>query len=429
MRNFPIDCEVIFTRPDDNYNGKIGKIADVRSHSGHYMVDVDNARIMRHENDLCEASEFMKEKAMQNELIEIPEKQLAPVIDLEQLVVNTNAIIKIDVDLSIQYIDARVASFAGESEELEAELKKWYKDFAARRLDLTRPVNESLKQVIADEKKIGDYLDKIFADNKAKRDAAEAERKKAKYAEVMTTMADMLNSVDLPSEYLAKVVFREEYYNKTMVNKKLADSIQAQIDDQVKLYNGWKAEQELKQQKIKNRELLLQNLNQQYGFNGVYSQFTIELYPDDEQVKLIYKFKKEKQDAEEAQKQAAAEAQNVNASSQNVHDEATGNSSQRGDQSVQNVAPKSQNDSLGNAQNRAGTAGVHSEVHNYKAVHGQTGQSAVTDAVLTKTFTIIIDAGSAERSAGAMATVEKRLAEMRDNFATKYGVKMEICQQ
>lgn len=428
MRNFPIGCEVIFTRPDDNYNSKIGKIADVRSHSGHYMVDVDNARIMRHENDLCEASEFMKEKAMQNELIEIPEKQLAPVIDLEQLVVNTNAIIKIDVDLSIQYIDARVASFAGESEELEAELKKWYKDFAARRLDLTRPVNESLKQVIADEKKIGDYLDKIFADNKAKRDAAEAERKKAKYAEVMTTMADMLNSVDLPPEYLAKVVFKEEYYQKGMVNKKLADSIQAQIDDQVKLYNGWKAEQELKQQKIKNRELLLQNLNQQYGFNGVYSQFTIEMYSD-EQVEQAYKSKKEKQDAEEAQKQAAAEAQNVNASSQNVHDEAAGNSSQRGDQSVQNVAPKSQNDSLGNAQNRAGTAGVHSEVHNYKAVHGQTGQSAVTGAVLTKTITITIDAGSAERSAGAMATVEKRLAEMRDNFATKYGVKMEICQQ
>lgn len=410
MRNFPIDCEVTFTRPDDNYNGKIGKIADVRSHSGHYMVDVDNARIMRHENDLCEASEFMKEKAMQNELIKTPEKQLVPVIDLEQLVVNTNAIIKIDVDLSIQYIDARVASFAGESEELEAELKKWYKDFAARRLDLTRPVNESLKQVIADEKKIGDYLDKIFAENKAKREAAEAERKKAKYAEVMTTMADMLNSVDLPSEYLAKVVFREEYYNKTMVNKKLADSIQAQIDDQVKLYNGWKAEQELKQQKIKNRELLLQNLNQQYGFNGVYSQFTIEMYSD-EQVEQAYKNKKEKQDAEEVKKQAVTETESVVCTQQNNAD-----TSQQSLQKSPNGNNEVKSQEVVKASNQPRSQDANSV-------------STLSKNFVTKTITITIDAGSAERSAGAMATVEKRLAEMRDNFATKYGVKMEICQQ
>ncbi|RTL11258.1 MAG: hypothetical protein EKK54_07985 [Neisseriaceae bacterium] len=347
---------------------------------------------------------------MQNELIKTPEKQLVPVIDLEQLVVNTNAIIKIDVDLSIQYIDARVASFAGESEELEAELKKWYKDFAARRLDLTRPVNESLKQVIADEKKIGDYLDKIFAENKAKREAAEAERKKAKYAEVMTTMADMLNSVDLPSEYLAKVVFREEYYNKTMVNKKLADSIQAQIDDQVKLYNGWKAEQELKQQKIKNRELLLQNLNQQYGFNGVYSQFTIEMYSD-EQVEQAYKNKKEKQDAEEVKKQAVTETESVVCTQQNNAD-----TSQQSLQKSPNGNNEVRSQEVVKASNQPRSQDANSV-------------STLSKNFVTKTITITIDAGSAERSAGAMATVEKRLAEMRDNFATKYGVKMEICQQ
>ena len=316
MRNFPIDCDVIFTRPDDQHHGKIGKIVSERSPTGRYSIDVGNTRVMRHGDDICEASEFMKEKAMQKELIETPEKQLVPAIDLEQLVINTNAIIKIDVDLSIQYIDFRVASFTGESEELEAELKKWYKDFAARRLELTRPVNESLKQVIADEKKIGDYLDKIFADNKAKREAAEAERKKAKYAEVMTTMADMLNSVDLPPEYLAKVVFREEYYNKTMVNKKLADSIQAQIDDQVKMYNGWKAEQELKQQKIKNRELLIDNYNTKYGFDAKYSQMPVEMYSDEQVIELferknqqqeqakLAQIEKEKQDAQKAQEQA-----------------------------------------------------------------------------------------------------------------------------
>lgn len=418
MRNFPIDCDVIFTRPDDQYHGKIGKIAGERSLSGRYMVDVGNDRVMRSENDICEASEFMKEKAMQNELIETPEKQLIPAIDLEQLVVNTNAIIRIDVDLSIQYIDSRIASFTGESEELEAELKKWFKDFGKRRLDLTNPVKASLQQVIDDEKKIGAYLDKLFADNKAKREAAEAERKKAKYAEVMTTMADMLNSVDLPPEYLAKVVFREEYYQVGFKGKKLADSIQAQIDDQVKMYNGWKAEQELKQQKIKNRELLLQNLNQQYGFNGVYSQFTIETHSD-EQVVAKYeanhqrkleqaRLEKEKQDAEEIKKQAVAEAQNVQRQSSDVDKPL---------ESQPSVVEENQSVLQSERQSK-----------NIMAEESKESRT-LSETYVTKVFTITIDAGSAERSAGAMATVEKRLAEMRDNFATKYGVKMEICQQ
>ncbi len=35
---------------------------------------------------------------------------------------------------------------------IEKSLKKWFRDFAEYRLKLTRPVNESLKKLIADEK-------------------------------------------------------------------------------------------------------------------------------------------------------------------------------------------------------------------------------------------------------------------------------------
>lgn len=175
----------------------------------------------------------------------------------------------------------------GKSEDLEIELKKWFKNLSEKRLELTNPVKASLQQVVDDEKKIDAYLDKVFADNKAKRDAAEAERKKTKKAEVMSIMADMLNAVDLPPEYLSKVVFREEYYQKTMVNKKLRDSIQEQIDTQVDLYKGWLAQQELLQQKMKNREMQINMLNQQYGVNGTYSMFPIETFTD-EQVAAKY---------------------------------------------------------------------------------------------------------------------------------------------
>jgi len=412
MRLFEINCEVIFTRADDPQKGKIGKITSARSPGGRYSVDVGSTRVLRNEEDLCEASEFMKEKAMQNELIQTEEKQLVSAIDLEQLVINTNAIIQINVDLSIQYIDSRIASFIGESEELEAELKKWYKDFAARRLDLTRPVNKSLKQVIADEKKIGDYLDKIFADNKAKREAAEAERKKAKYAEVMTTMADMLNSVELPQEYLNKVVFCEEYYNKTMVNKNLSESIQAQIDNQVKLYNGFLAEQELKQQKIKNRELLIENYNHKYGFDAKYSQMPVEMYSDEQVIELferkhqkqesekLAKIEKENQDAEEVQEKTKA-AQKID------------NQNNQVSQSRSTTSVNTQRNEQSNVESDAGDDGV------------SISQSGVqeSESVLTREFKITLKADNAQNCVDAMAAIEKRLDEMGVNFA-KYNVKM-----
>lgn len=160
MRIFPIGCEVIFTRPEDPHKNKIGVITSAPSENGKYTVDVENKRILRHGDDMCEASQYMKEKAMQN-------TQLSQVTDLNQLVRNTNAIIEIDVDGAIAYIDKRVADTP--LDELEPELRKWYKDLGEKRLQLTRPVNESLKQVIADEKKIGDYINKIFAENQAKK--------------------------------------------------------------------------------------------------------------------------------------------------------------------------------------------------------------------------------------------------------------------
>lgn len=240
---------------------------------------------------------------------------IVPQIELAQLVRNTNAIIEIDVNVAIEYIDNRITTFVGESEALEAELKKWFKDLAARRLDLTRPVKESLQTVIDDEKRIGAYLEKIFAANAAKREAAEKDRKAKKYTEVMAAMADMLNTVDLPPEYLAKVVFREEYYQVTFKGKKLAESIQEQINTQVSLYNGYLAELELKQQQIKNRELLLENLNTKYGANGTYSMFTIEMFSDD-QVLAKYeanhqrklKLEQEKADAEKIKNETKTEA-------------------------------------------------------------------------------------------------------------------------
>lgn len=170
MRIFPINCEVIFTRPDDPWKGKIGVVKSAPSDNGRYLVEVDGITKLRHGNDMCEASQYMKDKAMENkqtveltdvargilicrdkgldldgtkkyfigfdveeELIEqlhdelidyginsfvkeyLPnETALIAGTDLTAIVRNTNAIIEIDVDSAISYIDQRVKDYGGE---------------------------------------------------------------------------------------------------------------------------------------------------------------------------------------------------------------------------------------------------------------------------------------------------------------------------
>lgn len=338
------------------------------------------------------------------------ENQIASAINLEQLVVNTNAIIEINVDLSIQYIDSRVASFTGDSEELEAELTKWFKEFGKRRLELTNPVRDSLQQVVNDEKKIKKHLDDIFAANKAKRDAEETERKKTKRAEVMVIMADMLNAVDLPAEYLAKIVFREEYYQKGMVNKKLKDSIQEQINTQINLYNGWKAEQELKQQKIKNRELLIANLNAQYSANGAYSMFTIEAHTD-EQVIAKYEANHQLKLQKEMERQSTEEQKNTQPQAHVV--QSTPVNAQASQLRVARVAePDNQ------------TNAVPMDIFcNQEQAQNDTVTIAPSGSV--KTYRFSIDASQCANFSedDCWHNFVKRLDAFKENFA-KYGVKM-----
>lgn len=256
-------------------------------------------------------------------------------------------------------------------------------------------------------------------------------------------MADMLNDVDLPPEYLAKVVFREEYYQKTMVNKKLKDSIQEQINTQVNLYNGWKAEQELRQQYIKNREMQIAMLNKQYGANGTYSMFTIETHTD-EQVVAKYeanhqrkleqaRVEKERQDTEEAKKQAEA-------------NENLGHEPQQAASRVSSVVKSAeptqttQSKSFVDYQNESEIA-THDNTTNNQAVGEKEPSADVATHGTSKTFTITINAGNHTKSVDAMNAVMDildsmpeyhaviaRLNKAKENFSTTYGIKMELCQ-
>ena len=114
------------------------------------------------------------------------------------------------------------------------------------------------------------------------------------------------------------------------------------------------------------------------------------------------RLEKEKQDAEEIKKQAVAEPSN-----QDVNlEESNFTSSEK-------AVKSSITDSEGLPNELKPTSDCEASY--------LSRQSSVT-----KTFTITIDAGDATTSTEAMATVEKRLAEMSHNFSTKYGIKMNI---
>lgn len=271
-----------------------------------------------------------------------------------------------------------------------AELRREVKSIDDTRKDIKNQFNVPLTEFEGKIKQSTENLNKVIGEIANKLAGFETEKRETKKAEVMELMAEMLNAVDLPKEYLAKITFKEEYSNASLSMNKIKAAIQDQIDVQVQLYQAVKTELELKQQKIKNRELLIANLNHQYGFNAAYSQLPIEMYTDD-QVDNFYRNKKELQDAEKAKIEAQKAAQ-------------------------QAVQAANKPTAIVNGTN----TGVQTTVENAQKVqefgNHQTANNSNNNVSLSQNFALTIEAGSPERNAKILATfvgiIQKEIDKM-----------------
>lgn len=391
-------------------NGAHGKVLYPRQTTGHYQVDFGGAVYACHENNLCLVNNLPQANSQQTVT------DLAN-IEIANLVQFTQSIITFDNSELINQAQQTAAKYANlviteadlpEMKTIRADLNKIIKGLEDSRKSVKSKYNEPLSEFEAKIKDVTSILSDAVAKIDNQTAVFEENRKAEKKIAVLQILEDMLRESDLPNEYKAKVVFREEYYNVTMRGSKLANSIQEQIDVQVQLYQAVKNEQELKQQRIKNRELLIKNLNQQYGLNAVYSQFTVEQYSD-EQVENAFVKERARLDVEEAKKQSATAPKTV----------------------ATNVQESTELDSRDMASTINRDAPDSSEVLDTASTQ-ETRQATQKDASntdgLTKAFNVCINTGNPDADQAAMNKLQEfmleRLNEMQKNFADKYQITM-----
>lgn len=180
---------------------------------------------------------------------------------------------------------------------VEKDAKELVKKLNARRLEVTEPTRLAMADLKTNVDAVGEHLISKLSKITQKRLDNEKKRKETKKADVDKLIADMKAKSDLPKEYLDKIVFDDKYYQVTFVGKKLNESIQAQFDTQIALKKGADDAALVEKMSIEKRELLVEKLNLQYGYNAKYSQVPHDKYTD-EQVIKIYEDKKIRLEAE-----------------------------------------------------------------------------------------------------------------------------------
>ena len=218
---------------------------------------------------------------MQPEIIENPQvnKNYVPVvIDLTADTKATAPVIVFDKQIYLAAID---------NMPLEEITAGWIKSIKDAAIAIDKRLNVPIQAWRAEIDEIITHANNRIAALKAEAAKKEAERREEKRLEVQNLIADAKRSSDLPKEYLDRITFKEEYLQVGFKGKKLADDIQAQFDTQKALKKGADDALELKATQVKARRLLIEKLNQEFGFNFSYDDFIVERYSD-EQVNQFY---------------------------------------------------------------------------------------------------------------------------------------------
>lgn len=251
-----------------------------------------------------EDSQATTTEVVQNPVIN---KTYVPVVlNLESDVKTTAPIIVFDKQVYLDQID---------NMPVEDITAKWLKSIKDAAIAIDRKLNEP---VAAWRKEVDEIIAHAEARIKSIKDAeakAEAKRKELRTARANELLAECKAASDLPPEYLAMVVFKNEYLLVKSTDKKIIEDINIQLETQRQLKQGADDAAALKSANIKNRELLIENKNAKYGVEGKYSMFTIETFTD-EQVSAKYeanhqlklKIEQERLDAEKIKNEVKNEA-------------------------------------------------------------------------------------------------------------------------
>lgn len=218
-----------------------------------------------------EVSQAATTEVVQNPVIN---KNYVPVVlNLESDAKTTAPVIVFDKQVYLNQID---------SMPIEDITAKWLKSIKDAAIAIDKRLNEP---VAAWRKEVDEIIAYAEARIKSIKDAeakAEAKRKELRAARANELLAECKAASDLPPEYLATVVLKNEYLLVKFTDKKIIEDINIQLETQRQLKQGADDAAAVKLLSIKNRELLIENLNAKYGVEGKYSMFPIETFTDEQ---------------------------------------------------------------------------------------------------------------------------------------------------
>ena len=207
---------------------------------------------------------------MTNEIVKIK------TFDIESEITDiTLPAVKFDKQYYISIIDNMELS------DITAGFLKKIKDSA---IAIDKRLSAPIKQWRAEVDEIIAHAENRIAELKLEKAREEAKRIEKRTDEINTLFQKIKLDYKLPEKFNKAVIIREVYFNKTMTLNKINLDILEQFSTQEKLYKAEEQAKELHQQKIKNRELLIANYNTKLGLECLYSTYSLEKYPEDDQV-------------------------------------------------------------------------------------------------------------------------------------------------
>lgn len=320
-------------------------------------------------------------------------------IDIDSAVTFTLPVVNFDLDKIKTQVLETIEPIKGmqvtentlkQAEKIRANLNKFGKAIDDRRKLIIKEISAPIDKVDADIKQLVALVktESLAIDTQVKDfERREADAKRIQINEIITAELEKTN---LTQQYAAQLTILDVYLQKGWTLTKIAKDVTDRAAQLVLAQDNAIALETAKANQIANRQALINNQNETYGFNFSYENYPIKTniggYTD-EQVYAMYKQKAETRNAAQAK---AADIQANTILSQSDKQTAAGAAQDRNDK----ISEPSVGQATQNAEVTHGSFAILSEITIKLSIDG--GTTARSQAAFAKIKELFIKSATAE---------------------------------